>query len=239
MKHILLTRFAVRWEEGSPRRRWEEREGWIDYRIALFNKYCLPSVKAQTFKDFDWWLLIDPTFPGVKLEHIVYLQRCGVKILWITAPFREDQVEVGDLLNYKYHDQWVCSSRIDSDDIMRNDFMERVHEVATEEKAWISFKYGYMMKDERLAPKEYIRNPFISYVEYASPFASVFSVSHMRINRKVNDIRVPIKRIEVPGWIQVDHSDNVKNLVHIKMKDFGSKVVDPSPIHTDFTWERD
>ena len=234
MKHVLLTRFAVRWEEGSPRRRWEERKGWVDYRINLFNKYCLPSVKAQTFKDFDWWLLIDPTFPGIKLEHIIYLQRCA-NILWITAPFREDQVEVGDLLNYRYRDQWVCSSRVDSDDVLRNDFMERVHELATEEEAWIGFRHGYMMKENQIAPREFLCNPFVSYVEYASPFRSVFKLSHKRVYKDGGLFK---KIDDVPGWIQVDHSDNVKNLVSRKIKDFELKSSSASSIYKEFTWKR-
>ena len=234
MKHVLLTRFAVRWEEGSPRRRWEEREGWVDYRINLFKKYCLPSVQAQTFKDFEWWLMINPTFPGIKLEHIVYLQRCA-NILWITAPFREDQVEVGELLNYRYKDQWVCSSRVDSDDVIRNDFMERVSELAVKEEAWISFRNGYMLKDEKIAPREFLCNPFVSYVEYASPFRSVFRISHKGVYRDAT----PLKKIEdVPGWIQVDHADNVKNLVSRKMKYFYSQTIDPLPVYKDFTWNR-
>jgi len=191
-------------------------------------------VQAQTFKDFDWWIMIDPTFPGIRGEHIIELQR-RAKLLWITAPFKEDQVEVGELLQYTYRDQWVCSSRIDSDDIMRNDFMERIHELATEEEAWIGFRHGYMMKEDRIAPREFLCNPFVSHVEYASPFRSVFKLSHKRVYKdgglfkKIND---------VPGWIQVDHFDNVKNLVSRKIHDFDVKSVPASTVYKDFTWNR-
>lgn len=234
MKHVLLTRFAIRWPEGSPRRRWEEREGWVDYRINLFKKYCLPSVQAQTFKDFDWWLLIDPTFPGITWEHIVYLQRCA-KLLWVKDPIVIDQLNEGKLLSHVYKNEWVCSTRFDSDDILRNDFMERLNRIAVEEEMWITFKYGYMMKDGEIAPKQYTRNPFVSYVEYASPFRSVYSEGHKHVHRQ----KAPLEIIEdVPGWIQVDHGDNIKNLVSRKMKNFKSILIDPSTIHQDFTWNR-
>ena len=232
MKHVLFTRFALRWPEGHPRRRWEQRPGWLDYRMKLFYKYCLPSVKAQTFKDFDWWMLMDPTFPGLTQYHKHRLTQ-HAKILWITAPFKEEQVEVGELMKEIYDDEWVCSTRIDSDDIFRNDFMERVHGLATEEEAWIGFRHGYMMKDDRVASKKFLCNPFMSHVEYASPFRSVFHLSHKRVYKDGG----LFKKIEdVPGWIQVDHSDNVKNLVSRKIQDFDTESVPASTVYEDFTW---
>jgi hypothetical protein len=202
--------------------------------MRLFRKYCLPAVQAQTFKEFDWWLMVDPTFPGLTEAYISDLEKVA-KILWIEAPFREDQGEVGSLLSHIYKDEWVCSTRVDSDDILRNDFMEQVHAVATEDEAYIAFRTGYMFKDGYVAPKSWARNPFVSYVEYANPFRSIFSISHMAVNNQP----VPLKIIETfPGWIQVDHTDNIKNLVNKKIKDFDSIKIDASLVYDDFTWER-
>ncbi len=233
MKHVLITRFALRFPAGSCRRAWE-RPGWVDYRMELLRKYTVPSVQAQTFKDFDWWFLIDPTFPGFELEHFSELRNYG-KLMMMDDPFSERQIEVGPLLSHQYKDEWVCSTRLDSDDIIRNDFMERVHEEATEKEEWISFKNGYMLKGDKIAPRSFVRNPFCSYVEYADPFKSVFSVSHMKINARSTP--APLKIIEeTPGWIQVDHSDNVKNLVSEKLPEFESQLVDLATVRKDFTW---
>ena len=232
MKHAILTQFAIRWPEGHRRRRWEQRASWLQYRMELFQRYTVPSVQAQTFKDFDWWLIIDPTFPGLTSRYIDQLRSYG-KILVADRPTERNTVEEGRLLSEHYKDEWVCSTRLDSDDILRNDFMERVNAEASEEEAFITFRHGYMLKDGKIAPRQFTRNPFVSYVEYANPFRSVYATGHMQVHRQ----KAPLKIIEdPPGWIQVDHSDNIKNLVSEKLKDFESQVVDPTLIREDFTW---
>jgi hypothetical protein len=45
------------------------------------------------------------------------------------------------------------------------------------------------------------------------------------------------KELETPGWIQVDHSDNIKNLVSKKLRDFEADAVEASSISADFTWD--
>ena len=233
MKHVLLTRFALRWPEGHVRRKWEQRPGWVDYRMDLLRKYTVPSVQAQTFKDFDWWFLVDFNFPGFMNKTTNELNRYG-KCKFMTDNWATKQVGVGAAFSDYYKDEWVCSTRLDSDDVIRNDFMERVHEEATEEEAFISFRHGYMLKGDKIAPRQFTRNPFVSRVEYADPFKSVFEVSHMEVHRQKYK---PLKIIESPpGWIQVDHSDNVKNLVSKKMPEFESQTVDLTPVREDFTW---
>jgi hypothetical protein len=233
MKHVLITRFALRWPEGNPRRRFE-RSGWVDYRMDLLFKYTVPSIRAQTFQDFDWLFLVDPSFPGINVKHLMLLEQLGSVLLMEGVDFVEKQPEVGELLADVYKDEWVCSTRIDSDDVIRNDYMELVHEQATEEEAWITFANGYMLKGDQIAPRRFARNPFISYVEYANPFKSVFCISHMHVNKQP----CAYKKLEVPGWIQVDHSDNVKNLVELKLRDFEGDAVPAATIYEDFTWRR-
>ncbi len=96
----------MRFADGNPRQRYEERNGWVDYRMALFKKYCLPSVQAQNV-DFDWWFLINRDFLGWKPKHTFNLSRYG-RILWIEAAWREDQTEVGELLRSYKCAHWRC-----------------------------------------------------------------------------------------------------------------------------------
>lgn len=231
MKQILITRFAMRFKKDNPRRRYEERGDWIDYRIKLFNKYCLPSAKAQTV-DFDWWFLVHPEFPGFSSTHKEELLRHG-RILWIEAPWKEDQVEVGGLLSEEYKDRWVCSTRFDSDDILRNNFLETVSKSITEKEAWVVFPEGFMMKDNKAVPRTYSVNPFISYVEYADPFYSVFKINHMAVNKQ--DSLIEIKGH--PAWIQVDHRDNIKNHIKHKITDYAGKQISAELLRKHFTWK--
>jgi hypothetical protein len=200
--------------------------------MRLFEKYTVPSVQAQTFKDFRWVILVDPYFKGITKGYIEKLAQYG-DVVPVDFYFVEKQPDVGMALNGEYKDEWVCSTRLDSDDIIRNDFMERVHEQATEEESFITFRNGYMMNGHQVAPRLDTRNPFCSYVEYADPFRSIYATGHRAVHRQ----KAPLKVIEEPrGWVQVDHGDNVKNLVRVKMKDFEEKAIPADSIRGEFTW---
>lgn len=215
MKHVLLTRFCVRFAEDNPRRRYE-RPDWVDYRMGLFNKYCLPSVQAQTFKDFDWWFLVNPNFPGLTRNHIDELKNYG-NIVHIESDWNEAQPEVGHRLAFTYNDQMVCSTRLDSDDMLHERFMETLTDVVDfEDEFLLSFKYGYIIKDGKAAPREYTVNPFISLVEYANPFRSVFHIDHTKADKS----DIPLRTLDTVGWAQIDHGDNIKNRAYEKVSNF-------------------
>lgn len=226
MKHILITKFALRFAEDNPRRRYE-KAGWVDYRMELFKRYCLPSVEAQTFQDFDWYILVNHDFPGLTAEHCNELQRLGQKrgrtwIRGLSAPWNESQPEIGSMLNEHYQGQWVCSTRLDSDDMLQRSFFEVLNWNTQQEKEmWLSFRYGYMVKGDYAAPRTYEVNPFLSYVEFANPFKSVYNVSHIAANRS----STPFKVLPVVGWAQVDHGDNIKNHAKAKVSDFEEKKI--------------
>lgn len=215
MKHVLLTKFAVRFAEDNPRRRYEQNPEWLDYRMDLFKRYCLPSVQAQTFKNFEWWFLVNPSFPNLKPNHIETLEQYG-NILHVESDFHEAQPEIGERLGFRYKKEWVCSTRLDSDDMLRNCFMQELHTVAKEKEQFISFQYGYIVENGKAAKREYIVNPFVSYVEHANPFRSVFCIDHTKIDKT----GVEVVHIPIAGWAQIDHGDNIKNHARNKVRNF-------------------
>jgi hypothetical protein len=216
MKHVLLTKVAMRFAADNPRRRYE-KPGWVDYRIGLFKKYCVPSVEAQTVKDFDWWFLVNRSFPGLEQSHIDTLNEYG-KVIEIDAPWNETQPEVGAILSSTYKNEWVCTTRLDSDDMLHARFFEMLKSEVAERELWVSFEYGYIIKDGQAAIRQYAVNPFLSYVEYASPLKTVFHVAHHEADRRAREFRV----IPQIGWAQIDHGDNIKNHASVKVKNFNS-----------------
>ena len=235
IKSIIVTRFAMRFSEDSPRRKYEMKPGWVDYRMDLFHKYCLPSVKAQTYKEFDWWFLVHPQFPGFENNHKEILEKYG-KILWIEAPWKEEQGEVGESLSKMYNKMWVCSTKLDSDDIIRNNYIELTRSVISKQEAWVTFSLGFMMKNNYAVEHRFTENPFVSHVEYADPMRSIFRVSHIYSESDSKARGIPFIRIDVPGWIQVDHGDNIKNIVTKKIDCFEERKKNASFLHKDFTW---
>ncbi len=230
MKHVLITRFALRFEEGNPRRRYEGRE-WVQYRMELFKKYTLPSVQAQTYQDFDWWFLVDFNFPGFMNKDTKELNKYG-KCMFITDPWEEKQKGVAEYLSKYYKDEWVCSTRLDSDDIISNDFMKNLHELVWPRESYVTFHNGYMMKGDKVCERSYTVNPFVSYVEYADPFQSVFRTCHTKVDKQ----DAPLLAESVPSWIQVDHGDNIKNRVKRKIGNFKEVCFPASDLRDRFTW---
>ena len=60
MRHYLLTRFNVALPDSSGI---NLQPAWLDPRIDLFRRFCLPAVEAQTTKDFTWLIMCDPETP--------------------------------------------------------------------------------------------------------------------------------------------------------------------------------
>lgn len=75
-KHFLITRFNL------PNKGWQQdknnnpvqNEEWLDYRIQLFETYCLPSIMHQTCKDFVWFVYFDVNSPDFLLHKIAKWQ---------------------------------------------------------------------------------------------------------------------------------------------------------------------
>ena len=75
-KHYIITRFNLRL---FPKRTNGELvknndEYYLAKRLALFEKYCYPSVKKQTNQNFRWFLLMDIETPDVIKERIRILE---------------------------------------------------------------------------------------------------------------------------------------------------------------------
>ena len=234
MKHVLITRFALRFVKGHRNNKYEGRN-WVEYRMGLFRDYCLPSVQAQTFQDFDWWFLVDYNFSGLMNKHVNELNRHG-KCLFMTDKWSEKQDGVGKTLSKYYKDKWVCSTRLDSDDMIHNEFMALVADAAKEKEEWISFPHGYFLKEAtgKYMSREYLTNPFISYVEYADPFTSVMKINHIRVGKRGPGIQT----IVTPAWVQVDHGDNIKNDAGKRFSNFDAEALDAEELDDRFTYKR-
>ncbi len=216
MKHILLTKFAVAFPEDNPRKRFEEKEDWLDERMTLFRKYCLPSVQSQTFKDFDWWFVASPKFKGIN-KVVSELEKYG-RILWLDAPWRDGQREVGPALEPFYKNTGlICTTRLDSDDIIRKKFMFYLSagSCGIVRETWLSFFLGYYLYNDIAMLSRVPPNPFISFVENSDAgIKSVFHVDpHIRIEKYSVRNNQPLIDIgySIPFWVHVFHGGNIKD----------------------------
>lgn len=226
----MITRFAIQYNKESIHRKHGDIPGWLDTRMSMFNRYCLPSVQAQTIP-FDWLFLVDPNFPAWDDKYAKVLEQHG-RIVYMGVDFDDGQKEVGGMLNN--YTGWICTTRLDSDDIIANDFMSQVSSLTAEEEMWIVFRQGYMLHDNKLHLKMYKKNPFLSYVEYADgDVKSVFKENHHNFHRDAKRRNILCKVVENnPMWIQVVHDNNVGN----QPRKLSNIISSTDLVRHNFTW---
>ena len=61
--HFLITRFNLNLYERDKHAAPTRTARWLEHRFEVFERYCLPSVAAQTATDFRWLCLFDAATP--------------------------------------------------------------------------------------------------------------------------------------------------------------------------------
>lgn len=146
-QHFLLTRFNVGLYSGAESAELTDRsgeqpskdpDGWMDHRLKLFEKYCIPSVKNQSNKKFNWLVVFDEKTPSRFKNRIErYSDDCGLVPLYSggTCPtFAMNGLECRErVLKYITNElnentQYIITTRIDNDDAIHSEFIRSVQE---------------------------------------------------------------------------------------------------------------
>lgn len=61
--HFIITRFNLNLYAQDKHDLPTRTERWLEHRFEVFERYCLPSVAAQTSKNFTWLCLFDAATP--------------------------------------------------------------------------------------------------------------------------------------------------------------------------------
>lgn len=212
VQHVILTRFNI----PSPGRELSLRSkpGWLAGRFKLFEDYCLPSVAAQTERDFEWVIFFG--------EETTAKFRMEIERLQQIFPFHAAFTDLADmpdiiqsvLPRYQGAD-WLLSTRLDSDDILAIDHVARLREAIEPGRPQvINFASGAILSLSGRSPRFYRitdkKNPFASFLEPMGKSAkTIWNEIHVNISRLA-----PVTQVEGrPGWLQVVHGDNVSNRV--------------------------
>lgn len=207
-RHILLTRFncrfAAKWTDVAI------DPAWLGPRFELFERYCLPSVRQQTENGFKWIIFFDRETPEPYAARARELAKGAYN-----AHFVGDLS--GDLIRKTIRDtadgaDRVITTRLDNDDAVANDFVERIQAAAqqTPERYYLNFPKGLIVSGDRLYHRIDRSNAFVSYVEpVGDELEGVWAQPHTQIAA-----HAPVFQIdEDAGWLQVVHGANVSNKV--------------------------
>ncbi|MGQ1787902.1 glycosyltransferase [Saccharicrinis sp. GN24d3] len=234
MKHYIITRFNVKvygWEkakDGSP----VLDEEWLKHRFKLFSKYCYPSVCAQTNQNFEWCVFFDVNTSAQFRNRINFFSKKNGRII----PFYVADMDCVNSEMIKHINdtaelgQYVITTRLDNDDILNSNFVNRIQEMAREKDGLVvDLTTGYQLNIK--SAKSEIRaysgkfNPFVSVVEKVPNIQTVLSKRHV----EWKDAQSIIAYSDAPMWIELVHDKNKLNDTSLRspilksadLRDFG------------------
>lgn len=246
--HVLITKFNVHLKLRLASMNKDKRlpvvnagrsfgtvDEWMRLRIKLFRKYCFPSVVAQTNQNFVWLIAYAQ---DTKLEHRKALQEFERdNIIFIDDNGRG----LGDLgivdnnnpifggpgfVYYSDHLKAIADSaevlimsRLDNDDALSIDYIERVQGTYLDEflrlegvNPWlVNMIRGYKLDllENKLYTTRMHNSPFHSLFQHRSPGDKIFGFgNHSTIHKQYKT-----KQDEFAGWLQTIHDRNVWNRI--------------------------
>lgn len=208
MDQVILTRFNLPSTGAESVVRSDAT--WLRDRVELFERYCLPSVTAQTDSRFTWLIYFDPASPAWLRRRIREHADAG-----FYAPVFRETVSIDDLLGDisarvgRRSDELVTTN-LDNDDGLANDFVARLRAQPKPNRTTAYFvTKGLIKSTTGVYLRQDRHNAFPSVrAQWGTP-ATCWSDWHTRLGR-----RMPVVQIDgPPGWLQVVHGRNVSNRV--------------------------
>ena len=202
-RHLILTRFNVRIEQNAPPSR-----DWLEHRFDLFERFCLPSVHSQTNANFDWVVFCHPGMPVALLERMEALREWkAFRPIYFYSVFDQAMVRaaISELVHGFSH---LITTRLDNDDAVSRTFIETIQKHFTgQDFEFLNFTNGYIWQQGTVYSGQHWSNPFISLVERAENYATVYCGNHMDLDRMGRIVQIP----EPAAWLQVVHGRNLLN----------------------------
>jgi len=223
MKHFVINRFNIKIHGRNSHLKRE----WLEERFVMY-KDTVRSLGNQTNKEFKILLLVHPDTPIDFLDkiralyneydlkyHILYVGKGEITIN------QDDEYEglnefLARMRQLSKHKR-IITSRIDTDDMYANDYIQRVKESIKNEPytgiVCVDFKKIIYTNGKQNNIYKYPHTTM--FLSICSPIPSIhcFSQMHTRIH-KVRNVKI-IKRNEIGGKIMV-HGKNVSNIMRGK-----------------------
>lgn len=224
---FLITRFNLKLYSHDKNNRKTLSKEWLDERFYLFEKYCLPSIKNQTYKDFLWICLFDQGTPDKYKKYISKYEETVPQFI----PYYLRADETKNLISYlnniiEYYAMKmpgpVIQIRLDNDDALQKDFLKGIIAKVNEQKDDLmiySFKYGLQYYNQMNFAMQisYPNNHFLALINknHASLHMNIFQFNHYLVIKE----KRPFTCInnKCPMWLEVIHDSNVVNDVRMTL----------------------
>ncbi|QFZ18015.1 glycosyltransferase [Saccharothrix syringae] len=204
MDHVILTRFNLPSVGAESVVR--AREGWLVERVGLFERYCLPSVAAQTSANFRWLIYFDPESPGWLKDRIASHGDAYTPV-FRTRVSREELLEDITKL-FPTRGDGLITTNLDNDDGLATDFVARLQAARpTGRRTALYLANGLVKSPGGLYAHHDPDNAFASMREGWDDPVTCWTDWHNRLHRHAEVLSLG----GAPGWLQVVHGRNVSN----------------------------
>lgn len=200
-KHLILIRSSYRDAALSAR------------RLRLTEQITVPSLRVQTDKAFSLVVRIDPRDPCLLARQAAF-ESVGVPVEYI-VPKTDPSLDFHDANNLA--GDWprggpMLQTRLDDDDSIAKDFVERLHHVRyhAAKRVVLSFPSGFDGQIGKVARRRYADSMFLSVYTPKGDNFSIYDMTHNDLwrhhpaNRRVVD--------EKPAWTHIRHPDALTSM---------------------------
>lgn len=210
--HVLLTRFNLPSPGAESVIR--AKDGWLTARVELFDRYCVPSVLAQTEHNFSWIIYFDPASPRWLVDRMERYASQGVFTPVYRSSVSHDELLVDIEATIGVRRTTLITTNLDNDDGLARDFVERVQAVSTvHERAAVYLENGVIASPSGLYLRRDPHNAFCSVREPWTEPKTCWSDWHNLLGKSMPVVEVS----GAPGWLQVVHGSNVSNRTRGKL----------------------
>jgi hypothetical protein len=208
VQHLILTRYAQKglfYDDFSP--------DWLDDRLRVFSRFCVPSLAQQTAGDFSWLVFCDDTLDPSRLEAIE-MSAAAVPQFELVLISRERGVALPQAIRPRINDdtEVLITTRLDNDDGLHKEAIAVLQSylpsfASSPYPRWaVNFPSGYRYEEGGAAyAAVWIHGAFMTMFERLRPgkpdFHNIYKVRHNWLHHTM-----PLHFDEsIPGWLQVIH----------------------------------
>lgn len=210
--HFLITRFNVHNSQWRATDKNDEpilTDEWMIDRLALFEKYTIPSIQrqARTPAGFQWLLLLDKdtkTCFRKELEKHSIFTPLYLGKNWL--------LKLRSYVAFNSRSRWIMTTRLDNDDALEPTALKSLQENFKQRRRFLNLLRGselnLLYDPPTITPKSEMYNHFITYIEPTKSSRTVYSWAHgTRLKREA-----PVFQLtDRPYWMRVIHERNYLN----------------------------
>ena len=212
---VYVTRFNIAATfPKMPRKPMHLDPSWLDERIALFERYCVPKMAAQTDDRFTWLILVSAETDAAIVNRLSRAPNAALVPITPHAalgPVVAARVaQMGDQL---------ITARVDSDDQLSARYTRALREIDWNgrRRFAVYFTKGLYLDAAAgaycVARAPLNQFPAVFERRKARDFLTVHAHRHNELYRLMDAIQIRTKR---PMWCTVVHGGNVSNRLHGK-----------------------